>query len=1856
MEKKTTKTIKLVALALLTVVLAFCSIFIITAQDASETVNALTTTTASGELLINPSTGNADSSGKVFNSNSLTKLYEALGGTGATYNSLYSAVVTGSTNKTSADFRANNTTSSNVTVTFGGQNFYAMYLTKDKTNSNLVLTLWTTTDYYDASNKFNDIYSISTSGNYPSSMYGISKVRASLLSGDGVSRQYWKGNTTSTPGSLGNTMSSVTNLGNKFKLYTTGLKQYLFTPAEVAYQETESAYSNSAVGYNCSNDAYGAVGNTNFTGSIYNFYNLTSVRNLYTQWKDDAIWLPSVAETGSADATNQNGIWKTTAAIRKSSSASNYLGLRSSYQGSWADNILLNSSGSTFMNSGHGVGEAYYVRPAMHLNLTLANSKSKKLISAPSDMEVTYNGNSRTLSSIATEVGASWYNSTDYAMTGSSADFLGFKVYETPQGGTENPTPATSFPSARNAAKYRIVCTIKDTANCEWRDPSTGAMAGTADKTFYVTIKQKEVNYTWKSATYTPLGSSWSTDFSQAIFSDHTLAPRVYLDYSLLSADNGKNGSTDKTVPHIELKIVNNDGFDSDVTAINDRSAAARGTNFPYHAGSYTVSFTDKNSATSNYKLIPGSGQSATRPYTINKMSLSAPGDKNAVYDGTDKTFTAPEYKADFMDYGSNSGSAFTAGGLPTDNSDPSNARTLTLDTSSLATLAFKGTDAGVYKIYYKPKTFTDSSGGESVRDYQWTDGSTDIKEVTYTLRPRTLAFAFASSTSGGGFSAMLNDNTSKISVDYLSGYEPITRDGASAPDAVEYELWYYFGSETVSAALPNPGSVFNEILYKDLKNSSAEHKSGGYVVFVKLKDVSACAENANYTIDTNAANYAKDVTLRASVATLDDIKLMYKSSIMDVSDLPLLLPYTDPGMGTKNLQYAFDVNGNCPVQYFPMLDFTDINFLELVGDYTYKYSDGTMPNAGEGFARADTVTVEATVQVVAGRRDDNKMPLLSEYTGTKFTYTRIDDTQGTLSFIYTIDKGDIDPAAISSPALQWRFGGDTSWNDYDVDNPPEYTGRNIEVQIKQPYPNGVISATTDTYLGDRKNPGAQQFSVTYTVSTDNYNTVGTKTYSIEISSQVIDMGNVKGDYYRDAGGNNVTDSFGAPYQIRVLNLSDPAYADFISYEYYTVDLSSGSPQPGVLIGTDDTALSLLTDPNGTYAASSINPVRVFVRPVLAPNAPTTPSGKPRYVLKDKSGTTITNDATGENGFVLFMLGENKDSAIVTKNKTESVYGDSVNKADIFSIKLADGSPLPENLYISKIYRDTVAASNDLGILGDFDFASANAGRYVITIELIAEDSYILTDPTIEFTVNKKEIALPEIGEIPFTGDVTDVTGYLGGSYATYKDIIRLSGDTQGRNVLAGGYVLHLTLTDGNYKWAVPDSGEVAAVMFMRALFAESIFEVTSDDVAKVTWNISPIVMDASEMWNMSGQSGASLNLPENIRRLIDAGTLTVNYRYYDDAGNPLEEVEFAGGKSYKVEAILTGTDADDYKNVVFVANGEYVASSGQTTYTVPQGGIAAFFGNVLGFMQTNWLWFAIGLGALLLLILLIILVKRHKKKKAARMKAEAEEREKAEEKKRREEEREERRLDREARYAMQQPVMPPVQAVGVGMQPVQPQPAQSQSVQSAPVQTQNPQYAPPVNMPAAQSGMMHEEMLAKIDARFDKLLAEQQAAKEVAAAKAEATMIRLEAAQQIAAARMEAEFAKMKAENNIVHVQHSNPSDGKSSMEAFGELVMTALKQLNGSKMPNIVLEEDKPALPESNFSGNVVPGAITTTTTTTTVDASGRTEEKSSVAANTDAIPEAEGLFNRRGRGKDKSYDPDNFYNFFDEQEDKK
>jgi len=180
----------------------------------------------------------------------------------------------------------------------------------------------------------------------------------------------------------------------------------------------------------------------------------------------------------------------------------------------------------------------------------------------------------------------------------------------------------------------------------------------------------------------------------------------------------------------------------------------------------------------------------------------------------------------------------------------------------------------------------------------------------------------------------------------------------------------------------------------------------------------------------------------------------------------------------------------------------------------------------------------------------------------------------------------------------------------------------------------------------------------------------------------------------------------------------------------------------------------------------------------------------------------------------------------------------------------------------------------------------------------------------------------------------------------------------------------------------------------------------------------------------------------------------------------------------------------------------------------------------------------------------------------------------------------------------------------------------------------------------------MPADGFAELKAEIERLRHEQEIAERVAAARAEAqAAAEAKAAQHALEAKVEAEFARLRAENRPTYIQTANKN---TDMEALGVMLVDAIRKATGTHIVAVQGMDERPALPEGGMAGGIVPGAITTTTTTTTVDASGRGEEKPVLTGNVETIPEAEGLFNRRGK-KSGAYDPDNFYNFFDEQEKK-
>ena len=319
-----------------------------------------------------------------------------------------SAVTTpGSINmtKTSADIRSNTvngkTTSQDVQVTFGGLTWQVVHLTQD-IDGNDIVTLWLSNNkqdawegrsategtyygfidgalYSDWSANWSNGYAYDTDL-YPSSMYSTSYIHAVTLNNG---RSY----ATSTSAVTTATQSE----DNVFAMFTMdsvagSVTDYLVTPRKVAYQETENVNTQFGWSNYYPNEAYGTPnGNGTWYTSNNENYDFSS-REVYDDWADDTLWLPSLTETGNIWASGSSaGIWQTSTEQRANSTGSNssmgnvgttsgtafnYSWLRSGSSSNANTAYTLNASGSS--SGSLNVFSSYAVRPALHLNLNSA--------------------------------------------------------------------------------------------------------------------------------------------------------------------------------------------------------------------------------------------------------------------------------------------------------------------------------------------------------------------------------------------------------------------------------------------------------------------------------------------------------------------------------------------------------------------------------------------------------------------------------------------------------------------------------------------------------------------------------------------------------------------------------------------------------------------------------------------------------------------------------------------------------------------------------------------------------------------------------------------------------------------------------------------------------------------------------------------------------------------------------------------------------------------------------------------------------------------------------------------------------------------------------------------------------------------------------------------------------------------------------------------------------------------------------------------------------------------------------------------------------------------------------------------
>jgi len=829
--------------------------------------------------------------------------------------------------------------------------------------------------------------------------------------------------------------------------------------------------------------------------------------------------------------------------------------------------------------------------------------------------------------------------------------------------------------------------------------------------------------------------------------------------------------------------------------------------------------------------------------------------------------------------------------------------------------------------------------------------------------------------TSGGTETATDQSKTIKINKKELT----IT----TTPSAVPSPSWDYGESGTITVNVTAGGIASPDFVLDTyyIKNGDTSNPiTTGFNSDGTQLDVSqVAAGNYELCIALTSAAANKNYSISGGV-----FKMPFTINAGDVDLNALTVQYTKTSTGNDKtavpsggLVYSYDSATNTEEEYKFYLDFTALPYLTDDG-YTYRYSGATA--IVDGYKKSGTAEVTAKLKLADPTDTNHSLPDSFSVDAPFKAYTKNSDGTATIVFEVLIDKAVANISGADIP-LVYQFAGEQK-KDYDPDDPPQCKD-NIPVFItvgaKSRFPHGVDSVTFDDATVTETAAGNYVIDATVTLTDDYKNAGGGNTVRVQIpwklSKQIIKL---------DWTDVQITEPGVTQHFVKNLNNLSDEQKRVIKYVYYN-DVG-GAPDTTPLTETQFYALCT----NDRYT----DPVWLWVEAVIDTNI----SGYEKFELE---ANPVLNP-------VRFKLGRNMTLINVTTSGLDGlVYGGNLDKDNALKFTDKDGGVWNRIFYELHVYKDGV----DLGLFDDFDFTTADAGEnYKIEVVMTPsainsnnEEIYALdTGKSIPFTISPKAIALPEIGVMQFNGSEQSIESILGGSYAEYKDIIQLSNDLQKRNV--GTYTTVLTITNPNYKWAQP------SVQPTKLSLTDGEITLTDDVTAQCSWSIAPMVVNTSKLWNKS-KDGATLNLPDNIKAFIDAGTLEVGYKYYDAAGQFIESPELKGGKSFKVEAVFAGTDAE-LGNIVFEkSNGALGAVSEGVDYTVPQSGAAAFFGNALSFFKSNWLWFLIGFLILLFLIILIcVIVHRRKTKEEREAKKEAKE----EEKRRKEEEREEEKRRRE--------------------------------------------------------------------------------------------------------------------------------------------------------------------------------------------------------------------------------------------------
>jgi len=302
------------------------------------------------------------------------------------------------------------TNGQDIVVTLGGLKWQAVYLSQDKLG-NSILTLWldgVNQSAWDSRSPSEGEYfgyregllysdwsanwnSMDISSN-PSNMYSTSYINAVTLNNGGT---YATSTTATTTAS-----KSSSNAFALFTMPTYGLTQYLVTPRNVSWQESQSAVSTTNVTFNYPNEGWSTdTSNDGFFVDVWGECNNYASRAGSDSWADNYLWLPSATEAGYDG--DHAGIWQSSITQRMNLAGKldgiGSVDVDSGYASSWLRSGHFGDGSSAYSICSVGaepyantVSDSRVVRPCLHLNLTaMENAVSASVASVSEESSET---------------------------------------------------------------------------------------------------------------------------------------------------------------------------------------------------------------------------------------------------------------------------------------------------------------------------------------------------------------------------------------------------------------------------------------------------------------------------------------------------------------------------------------------------------------------------------------------------------------------------------------------------------------------------------------------------------------------------------------------------------------------------------------------------------------------------------------------------------------------------------------------------------------------------------------------------------------------------------------------------------------------------------------------------------------------------------------------------------------------------------------------------------------------------------------------------------------------------------------------------------------------------------------------------------------------------------------------------------------------------------------------------------------------------------------------------------------------------------------------------------------------------